>query len=132
MTEEVETEESGLKALVQYKYVNLSPRIATLSAILAQPNNPGLTRVNLQVHSKLVELMMSAYPNPEFRRMTAKVYQKYMRGQQVTGKPVSQYYAAFHEPNEKEIALKGAKDTLYVWNVVTRALIRAKLLVLKD
>ena len=129
MTEEVETEESGLKALVQYKYVNLSPRISRLSAALAQPGSPGLTRANMQVHEKLVELMGAAYPNPEFRQLTAKVYHKYATGEQVTGK---KFRGMFDHTSATEKARRAAKDTLYVWNVVTSALIRAKLLVLKD
>lgn len=129
MVEEVETEESGLKALVQYKYVNLSNRIARLSAILAQPNTPGVISANLQVHGKLVELMLAAYPNPEFQKLTANVYYKYTAGEQITGK---KFRTRLSQISTKERATRPAKDTLYVWSVVTSALIRAKLLVLKD
>lgn len=129
MVEEVETEESGLKALVQYKYVNLSPRIAKLSAILAQPNNPGITHANLQVHGKLVELMLAAYPNQEFQQLTARVFQKYVSGQQITGK---RFRTRLSQRSGQERATRPAKDTLYAWNIVTRALIQSKLLVLKD
>lgn len=126
MEERIESRNEELKRAILERYVDLSWKVADLSAAMSTPGHTCINDINYRIKRQLVDLSTLAMFNAKFAEVAGPVCNLYRSGKRII-KPKAQKQT-WCRVVEASSAMRNAKETMLVWNVVSRALMESKLI----
>ncbi|MCK9576602.1 MAG: hypothetical protein M0R51_11820 [Clostridia bacterium] len=125
MEERIESRNEELKRAILERYVDLSWKVADLSAAMSTPGHTCINDINYRIKRQLVDLSTLAMFNAKFAEVAGPICDQYRAGKHVT-KPGAQKQK-WGQVSKAPDVLRNARDTMLVWKVVSKALTESKL-----